>query len=82
MHSFVKEPREVVLTKKSNQGLGFNIVGGKEGHGIFISSIVPGGLADVGGELRRGDQLLAVSRLLLLLLPPPPLSASRNFRPC
>jgi PDZ domain len=61
VQSFVKEPRDVAFTKRPNQGLGFNIVGGKEGHGIFISSIVPGGLADIGGELRRGDQLLAVS---------------------
>jgi len=56
----VKEPRTITLRKRPNQGMGFNIVGGKEGHGIFISSLVSGGVADLNGELRRGDQLLAV----------------------
>ena len=58
---FVKEPRPVVLHKKLEEGLGFNIVGGRDGFGIFVSSVVPGGLADITGELRRGDQLLRVT---------------------
>lgn len=55
-----REPRKVVL-RKSSQGLGFNIVGGEDGEGIFISFILAGGAADLCGELYRGDQLLAVN---------------------
>lgn len=52
--------RTVVL-HKGNSGLGFNIVGGEDGEGIFISFILAGGPADVCGELRRGDQILSVN---------------------
>lgn len=54
-----REPREVVLHKGST-GLGFNIVGGEDGEGIFVSFILAGGPADLSGELRRGDQILSV----------------------
>ncbi|KAI0229435.1 hypothetical protein LSAT2_020135 [Lamellibrachia satsuma] len=54
------EPRRVVLNKGST-GLGFNIVGGEDGEGIFVSFILTGGPADLRGELHRGDQLLSVS---------------------
>jgi len=52
--------RRVVL-KKGPSGLGFNIVGGEEDEGIFVSFILPGGPADVSGDLHKGDQLLSVS---------------------
>ncbi|KAG8239116.1 hypothetical protein J437_LFUL016766, partial [Ladona fulva] len=55
---FPREPRTVVLTKGSS-GLGFNIVGGEDGEGIFVSFILAGGPADLSGELRRGDQILS-----------------------
>lgn len=55
-----REPRKVVL-HKSTTGLGFNIVGGEDGEGIFVSFILAGGPADLSGELRRGDQILSVS---------------------
>ncbi|KAH0506817.1 Disks large-like protein 2 [Microtus ochrogaster] len=55
------EPRKVVLHKGST-GLGFNIVGGEDGEGIFVSFILAGGPADLSGELQRGDQILSVSR--------------------
>lgn len=41
-------------------GLGFNIVGGEDGEGIFISFILAGGPADLSGELRKGDRLVSV----------------------
>ncbi|OQR71399.1 disks large 1 tumor suppressor protein-like, partial [Tropilaelaps mercedesae] len=44
-------------------GLGFNIVGGEDGEGIFISYILGGGAADLSGQLRRGDQILAVNNI-------------------
>nr|XP_040036185.1 disks large homolog 2 isoform X45 [Gasterosteus aculeatus aculeatus] len=57
---FTREPRKVVLQKGST-GLGFNIVGGEDGEGIFVSFILAGGPADLSGELRRGDQILSVN---------------------
>ncbi|XP_058162056.1 disks large homolog 2 isoform X1 [Dasypus novemcinctus] len=54
------EPRKVVLHKGST-GLGFNIVGGEDGEGIFVSFILAGGPADLSGELQRGDQILSVN---------------------
>ena len=53
-------PRQVTL-KKSAAGLGFNIVGGEDGEGIFVSFILSGGPADVSGQVRRGDRILAVN---------------------
>uniref|UniRef100_V5GR91 Disks large 1 tumor suppressor protein n=1 Tax=Anoplophora glabripennis TaxID=217634 RepID=V5GR91_ANOGL len=55
-----REVRTIVLQKGPN-GLGFNIVGGEDGEGIFISFILAGGPADLCGELRRGDQILSVN---------------------
>lgn len=58
--SFYRAPRLIVL-KKGSGGLGFNIVGGDNGEGIFVSFILAGGSADLSGELKRGDQLLSVN---------------------
>ncbi|MFT7818620.1 disks large homolog 2 isoform X1 [Arapaima gigas] len=55
-----RDPRRIVLHKGST-GLGFNIVGGEDGEGIFVSFILAGGPADLSGELRRGDQILSVN---------------------
>ncbi|XP_055297799.1 disks large 1 tumor suppressor protein isoform X3 [Sitodiplosis mosellana] len=55
-----REPRTITI-KKGTQGLGFNIVGGEDGQGIYVSFVLAGGPADVGGELKRGDQLLSVN---------------------
>ncbi|XP_037027638.1 disks large 1 tumor suppressor protein isoform X4 [Bradysia coprophila] len=55
-----RETRSITIQKGSS-GLGFNIVGGEDGQGIFVSFILAGGPADVGGELKRGDQLLSVN---------------------
>lgn len=53
-------PRKVILRKGSN-GLGFNIIGGEDDEGIFVSFLLAGGAADLSGEIRRGDQLLFVN---------------------
>ncbi|KAL0629142.1 Protein lin-7-like protein C [Plecturocebus cupreus] len=54
-------PRVVELPK-TEEGLGFNIMGGKEQNSpIYISRIIPGGIADRHGGLKRGDQLLSVN---------------------
>lgn len=50
-----------MVLQKGTSGLGFNIVGGEDGEGIFISFILAGGPADLSGELRRGDQILSVN---------------------
>ncbi|XP_077472442.1 discs large homolog 1-like protein isoform X20 [Stigmatopora argus] len=55
-----REPRKVVL-HRGTTGLGFNIVGGEDGEGIFISFILAGGPADLCGELRKGDRLVCVN---------------------
>ncbi|XP_077141084.1 disks large homolog 3 isoform X2 [Ranitomeya variabilis] len=57
---FSREPRKIILHKGST-GLGFNIVGGEDGEGIFVSFILAGGPADLSGELRRGDRILSVN---------------------
>ncbi|XP_061501698.1 disks large 1 tumor suppressor protein isoform X7 [Anopheles gambiae] len=57
-------PRTIVI-RKGASGLGFNIVGGEDGQGIFVSYVLAGGAADLGGELKRGDQLLSVNGISL-----------------
>ncbi|XP_066565687.1 disks large homolog 1 isoform X4 [Amia ocellicauda] len=57
---YSREPRKVVLHRGST-GLGFNIVGGEDGEGIFISFILAGGPADLCGELRKGDRIISVN---------------------
>ena len=48
--------------EKTAEGMGFNIMGGKEQKcPIYISRIIPGGYADRHGGLRRGDQLVTVN---------------------
>lgn len=54
------QPR-VVDIPKVPAGLGFNIMGGNDINvPIYISKILPGGVTEKTGGLRRGDQLLAV----------------------
>lgn len=50
-----------MLIHRGSTGLGFNIVGGEDGEGIFISFILAGGPADLSGELHKGDQILSVN---------------------
>ena len=57
---FPREPRSIALVK-GPAGLGFNIVGGEDAEGIFISFILAGSPADTCGQLRRGDQILSVN---------------------
>ena len=48
----------------TKEGLGFNITESREQDQttpIYISWIVPGGVADEHGGLKRGDQLLSVN---------------------
>lgn len=60
-------PRVVELPK-TEEGLGFNIMGGKEQNSpIYISRIIPGGIADRHGGLKRGDQLLSVNGVVCSL---------------
>lgn len=60
------EPVRVVDLEKGPSGLGFNIVGGEDGEGIFVSFLLGGGPAERGGALRRGDKLLKVNATDLL----------------
>lgn len=65
LYPFSREPRRVLI-HRSSTGLGFNIVGGEDGEGIFISFILAGGPADLSGELHKGDQILSVKIILSL----------------
>nr|XP_027785264.1 protein lin-7 homolog A isoform X2 [Marmota flaviventris] len=68
-------PRVVELPK-TDEGLGFNVMGGKEQNSpIYISRIIPGGVAERHGGLKRGDQLLSVNGVLLMS------QNRRKFRP-
>jgi len=61
-------PRVVELPKTA-EGLGFNVMGGKEQNSpIYISRIIPGGVADRHGNLKRGDQLMSVNGVVRLTL--------------
>ncbi|CAF0856080.1 unnamed protein product [Adineta steineri] len=57
---------EIELEKPPNVHLGFSIAGGishehvKGDHGIFITTIIPGGIADRNGRLKVGDRLVHV----------------------
>ena len=57
--SLHRNARRVTL-QKGGSGLGFNIVGGEGGEGIYISFLLAGGVADLSGHLRKGDQILEV----------------------
>uniref|UniRef100_A0A671RWG8 Disks large homolog 1 n=1 Tax=Sinocyclocheilus anshuiensis TaxID=1608454 RepID=A0A671RWG8_9TELE len=59
-HFLLMGPRKIVL-HRGTTGLGFNIVGGEDGEGIFISFILAGGPADLCGELRKGDRIISVN---------------------
>uniref|UniRef100_A0AC34FF08 Rap guanine nucleotide exchange factor 2 n=1 Tax=Panagrolaimus sp. ES5 TaxID=591445 RepID=A0AC34FF08_9BILA len=60
--SVKSRPRTVILTRSNrDQELAFNILGGKElNHGLFISYVEPGTVADKNG-LKRGDEILEVN---------------------
>lgn len=49
-----------MLNRPEGTGLGFNIIGGEAGTGIFISLISPNGVADKSSQLKVGDQILEV----------------------
>lgn len=64
-------PRVVELPK-TEEGLGFNVMGGKEQNSpIYISRIIPGGVAERHGGLKRGDQLLSVNGVVRAVLMQP-----------
>ncbi|XP_032962291.1 tyrosine-protein phosphatase non-receptor type 13 isoform X8 [Rhinolophus ferrumequinum] len=71
--SIVTSPeREITLVnlkKDAKCGLGFQIIGGeKMGRldlGVFISSVTPGGPADLDGCLKPGDRLISVNSVSL-----------------
>ncbi|XP_041741271.1 tyrosine-protein phosphatase non-receptor type 13 isoform X2 [Coregonus clupeaformis] len=69
-----REITTVNLKKDVKSGLGFQIVGGGQNSGLvdlgtLISSITPGGPADVNGCLKPGDRLISVNEVNLEGLP-------------
>uniref|UniRef100_A0A914KPX0 Disks large 1 tumor suppressor protein n=1 Tax=Meloidogyne incognita TaxID=6306 RepID=A0A914KPX0_MELIC len=61
----LKQPQfdvpRLVRLRKLDTGLGFNIVGGENEEPIYISHILPGGAADLNGNIKKGDVLLRVN---------------------
>uniref|UniRef100_A0A8C9VJ07 Tyrosine-protein phosphatase non-receptor type 20 n=1 Tax=Scleropages formosus TaxID=113540 RepID=A0A8C9VJ07_SCLFO len=61
------------LKKDVKYGLGFQIVGGENSGrtdlGTFVSSITPGGPADINGALKPGDRLVSVNGINLEGIP-------------
>ncbi|KAI0980722.1 hypothetical protein GJ496_005684 [Pomphorhynchus laevis] len=53
--------RKVSLKKGISNGFGFNILGGDDGDGVYISFVLAGGPADINRKLRKGDQILFVN---------------------
>lgn len=53
--------RKVTFERPEGTGLGFNIIGGEENFGIFVSFVTAGGIADKSGLVRVGDQILEVN---------------------
>uniref|UniRef100_A0A8C1ZNM6 Tyrosine-protein phosphatase non-receptor type 20 n=1 Tax=Cyprinus carpio TaxID=7962 RepID=A0A8C1ZNM6_CYPCA len=65
-----REIQTVNLKKDVKYGLGFQVVGGensgpRQDLGTIISSITPGGPADINGCLKPGDRLLSVNDISL-----------------
>ncbi|XP_077050302.1 tyrosine-protein phosphatase non-receptor type 13 isoform X6 [Siphateles boraxobius] len=64
-----REIQTVNLKKDVKYGLGFQVVGGencgRQDLGSLISSITPGGPADINGCLKPGDRLLSVNDISL-----------------
>ncbi|XP_026805261.1 disks large homolog 1-like isoform X1 [Rhopalosiphum maidis] len=57
---------KVATIRRSDEGLGFNIVGGEDKEGIFISYVAPGSPADQNGILEPGDRILSVNAIDML----------------
>ncbi|XP_065181783.1 probable serine/threonine-protein kinase roco5 [Sycon ciliatum] len=54
--------RRIVDIKRGDSGYGFNIVGGnKVGMPVYVSRILPGGVAARQGQLKKGDQILSIN---------------------
>lgn len=54
---------DVLLKKKPDRGLGLSILGKTSGDGVFVSNVVPGGLAASEGSIMPGDQLISVNNV-------------------
>uniref|UniRef100_A0A3Q2D4S0 Protein tyrosine phosphatase non-receptor type 13 n=1 Tax=Cyprinodon variegatus TaxID=28743 RepID=A0A3Q2D4S0_CYPVA len=67
--SLEREITAVNLKKDPKYGLGFQVVGGESSGssnlGTIISSITPGGPADLNGQLKPGDRLISVNDINL-----------------
>ncbi|XP_071956038.1 ligand of Numb protein X 2-like [Antedon mediterranea] len=71
----VKRERQITISKPPSEFLGISVCGGVKGKcgdtPIFVSNVLPGGLADRKGHVKKGDILLAVNDTSLLNLTHP-----------
>ena len=54
----------MTLERPQGVGLGFNIIGGEEEVGIFVSVISKEGVAAENGQLKVGDMILEVNKTI------------------
>ena len=55
------EDLTITVVRRPGKGLGLSVVGRRDGPGVYISALVPGGVAEAGGALCQGDQILRVN---------------------
>lgn len=69
MYRFSEGGWRTVSLEKGPEGLGFSIVGGRNSpHGdlpIYVKTVFERGAAATNGQLKRGDQILAVDGVSL-----------------
>merc|ERR1719410_1686749 len=51
----------VTIARRPGRGLGLSVVGRRDGPGVYISALVPGGVAEGAGSLHHGDQIIKVN---------------------
>ena len=55
------EDLTITVVRRPGKGLGLSVVGRRDGPGVYISALVPGGVAEAGGQLCQGDQIIRVN---------------------
>ena len=55
------EDLTITVVRRPGKGLGLSVGGRRDGPGGYISALVPGGVAEAGGALCQGDQILRVN---------------------
>jgi len=57
----VYDVHTVSLFKQPNKGLGLSIIARRNHPGVYISNLIPGGVAKKEGSLKKGDHILSIN---------------------